>query len=53
MGIKLHTAFWVIPAITPYGEVFYHIFNFDEFIFVHDVNIRLICDGKIYLLDTP
>ena len=35
-------------------KLFTTIFNFDEFIFVYDdVNIRLICDGKIYLLDTP
>ena len=37
MEIKLHN---FIPAITPYGEVFYHSENFNEFIYVY---IACVC----------
>ena len=47
MTIKLHILFLLS---LPYGDVFYHSFNFNEFIFVNVVNIRLSCDGKTYLL---
>ena len=40
----------VIPAIAPNGEFFTTVFNFDDFVFLYVVNIRFICDGKIYLL---
>ena len=49
-GNKFIQLLCVIPAIVPYEELFITIFNFNEFLFVYIVNIRFICDGKIYLL---
>ena len=49
-GNKVTHFFCVISAISPYGQLFTTIFNFNEFIFVYVVNILFICDGEIYLL---
>ena len=45
-GNKVKQLFCVIPAIVPYGEVF---FNFNKFIFVYVVNITFTYDGEISL----
>ena len=38
-------------SIYPTMEKFFTtVFNFDKLIFVHVLNIRFICDDKIYLL---
>ena len=49
-GNKVAQLFCVITAIVHYGEVFYHSFNFNKFIFAYVVNIRFICDNTRYLL---
>ena len=50
MEIKLHS-FFVLSLPSQLMETFFTaIFNFNEFI-LYVVNIRFICDGKIYLLN--
>ena len=49
-GNKVTQLLCVIPAIAPYGERFYSVFTFNEFIFVYVENIGFIGDGEIYLL---
>ena len=52
-GNNLTKLFCAILAIAAYRDVFYQSFQFNEFMFVYVVNvmIRFIFDGKIYLLN--
>ena len=50
MEIKL-ISFFVLSLPSHLMENFSNtVFNFKEFLFVYVVNVRFICDGKIYLL---
>ena len=51
MEVKLHSFFVLFLPSHLTEKFFTKIFNFNEFIFVHAVSIRLICDGEIYLLN--
>ena len=48
MELKLHN--YCVLSLPPHLTVFNHSLNFNEFIFVHLLNIRFICDGERYLL---
>ena len=50
MDIKLHS-FFVLALPSHLMEKFFTtVLNYNEFVFVHNVNIRFICYVEIYLL---